>query len=62
MMERSSMIWMVDYLLNSAWQAPLVLLVALLAARLVARLFRCSAPSDLGGRAGARYSAAGVPH
>src|ERR1700678_3374384 len=37
-MERSSMIWMVDYLLNSAWQAPLVLLVALLAARFVARL------------------------
>jgi len=37
-MERSSMIWMVDYLLNSAWQTPLVLLVALIAARFVARL------------------------
>jgi TonB family protein len=37
-MERSSMIWMVDYLLNSAWQAPLVLLVALLATRFLARL------------------------
>jgi TonB family protein len=37
-MENSSMVWMVDYLLNSAWQVPLVLLVAILAARLVARL------------------------
>ncbi len=36
-MEKSSMIWLVDYLLNSAWQVPLVLLVALLAAKLVAR-------------------------
>jgi TonB family protein len=37
-MEKSSLVWMVDYLLNSAWQVPLVLLVAILAARLVARL------------------------
>ena len=42
-MERSSMIWMVDYLLNSAWQAPLVLLVALLAAKFVARLHSAAA-------------------
>jgi TonB family protein len=38
MMERSPLIWMVDYLLNSAWQVPLVLLFALLSARLVAQL------------------------
>jgi TonB family protein len=38
-MEKSSMIWLVDYLLNSAWQAPLVFLVALVASRLVARLY-----------------------
>lgn len=39
MMEKSSMIWLVDYLLNSAWQAPLVFLVALAAAKLITRLF-----------------------
>lgn len=42
-MERSSMIWMVDYLLNSAWQVPLVLLVALIAGRFVARLHSAAA-------------------
>jgi TonB family protein len=38
-MEKSSMIWLVDYLLNSAWQVPLVFLVALVAVKLVARLY-----------------------
>jgi TonB family protein len=42
-MEKSTMIWVVDYLLNSAWQAPLVLLVALLAARFVAQLYSAAA-------------------
>jgi hypothetical protein len=42
-MEHSSMIWMVNYLMNSAWQAPLVLLVAMAAARLVARLYSTAA-------------------
>jgi TonB family protein len=46
-MERSSidalMIWLVNYLANSAWQVPLVLLVAMVAARLVARLYSAAA-------------------
>lgn len=46
-MEHSSldslMIWMVNYLMNSAWQVPLVLLVAMVAARLVARLYSAAA-------------------
>jgi TonB family protein len=37
-MEKSSVVWMVDYLLNSAWQVPLALLAAIISARLVARL------------------------
>ena len=37
-MENSPMVWMADYLLNSAWQVPVVLLVAIFVARLVARL------------------------
>jgi TonB family protein len=37
------MIWLVDYLLNSAWQTPLVFLVALVTARLVARLYSAAA-------------------
>lgn len=43
MMEKSFVIWTLDYLLNSAWQVPLVLLVALLAAKLVARLHSATA-------------------
>ena len=39
MMERSSMVWVVDYLMNSAWQVPLVFLVAFLTGRLVSRLY-----------------------
>ena len=46
-MEHSSvdslMVWMVNYLMNSAWQVPLVLLVAMVAARLVARLYSAAA-------------------
>jgi beta-lactamase regulating signal transducer with metallopeptidase domain len=42
-MEKSSMIWMVDYLLNSAWQVPLVLIVALLAGKFMARLHSAAA-------------------
>jgi TonB family protein len=42
-MEHSSMIWLVNYLMNSAWQVPLVLLVAMVAARLVARLYSAAA-------------------
>ncbi|MGC1782187.1 MAG: M56 family metallopeptidase [Acidobacteriaceae bacterium] len=39
MMEKSSMMWMVDYLLNSAWQVALVFLVALLAGKSMTRLY-----------------------
>lgn len=39
----SLMIWLVNYLMNSAWQVPLVLLVAMVAARLVARLYSAAA-------------------
>jgi TonB family protein len=46
-MEHSSMeslmVWLVNYLMNSAWQVPLVLLVAMVAARLVARLYSAAA-------------------
>jgi beta-lactamase regulating signal transducer with metallopeptidase domain len=42
-MERSSMIWLVNYLMNSAWQVPLVLLMAMVAVRLVARLYSTAA-------------------
>ncbi len=46
-MEHSSldslMIWMVNYLINSAWQVPLVLLVTVVAVRLVARLYSAAA-------------------
>ncbi|MHB1936752.1 MAG: TonB family protein [Acidobacteriaceae bacterium] len=42
-MERSSMVWLIDYLMNSAWQAPLVFLVAFLAGKLVARLYSAAA-------------------
>lgn len=46
-MEHSSidalMIWLVNYLMNSAWQAPLVLLVAMVTARLVVRLYSAAA-------------------
>jgi bla regulator protein blaR1 len=46
-MEHSSldslMIWLVNYLMNSAWQVPLVLLVAMVAARLVGRLYSTAA-------------------
>ncbi|MES2222951.1 MAG: M56 family metallopeptidase [Acidobacteriota bacterium] len=42
-MEQSSidalMVWMVNYIMNSAWQVPLVLLIAMVATRLVARLW-----------------------
>ena len=39
----SLMVWLVNYLMNSAWQAPLVLLVAMVAARLVGRLYSAAA-------------------
>ncbi|MFZ0516952.1 MAG: M56 family metallopeptidase [Acidobacteriaceae bacterium] len=39
----SLMIWLVNTLMNSAWQVPLVLLVAMVAARLVARLYSAAA-------------------
>ena len=39
----SLMVWMVNYLMNSAWQVPLVLLVAMVAARLVGRLYSAAA-------------------
>ena len=39
----SLMVWMVNYLMNSAWQVPLVLLVAMAAARLVGRLYSAAA-------------------
>ena len=42
-MEHSSMIWLLNYLMNSAWQAPLMLLVAMVAARMVARLYSTAA-------------------
>jgi TonB family protein len=46
-MEHSSvdslMVWLVNHLMNSAWQVPLVLLVAMIAARLVARLYSATA-------------------
>jgi TonB family protein len=46
-MEHSSMdslmIWLVNYLMNSAWQVPLVLLVAMVAARFMARLYSAAA-------------------
>jgi TonB family protein len=46
-MEHSSldslMIWLVNYLMNSAWQVPLVFLVATVAARLVGRLYAVTA-------------------
>lgn len=46
-MEHSSvdslMVWLVNYLMNSAWQVPLVLLVAMVAARLVSRLYSAAA-------------------
>jgi TonB family protein len=39
----SLMVWMVNYLMNSAWQVPLVLLVAMVATRLVGRLYSAAA-------------------
>ena len=39
----SLLVWLVNYLMNSAWQVPLVLLVAMMAARLVARLYSAAA-------------------
>lgn len=36
-------VWLVNYLMNSAWQVPLVLLVAMVAARLVGRLYSTAA-------------------
>jgi TonB family protein len=42
-MEQSSMVWLVNYLMNSAWQVPLVLLVAMVAGKLVARLYSAAA-------------------
>ncbi|MGC1872037.1 MAG: M56 family metallopeptidase, partial [Acidobacteriaceae bacterium] len=46
-MEHSSldslMVWLVNYLMNSAWQVPLVLVVAMVAARLMARLYSAAA-------------------
>ena len=39
----SVMIWLVNYLMNSAWQVPLVLVVAMVTARLVARLYSAAA-------------------
>ncbi len=42
-MERSSLIWLVDYGMNSAWQLPLVFLVAWVVARLVTRLYSAAA-------------------
>lgn len=42
-MERSSLIWLVDYVMNSAWQVPLVFLVAWVVARLVSRLYSAAA-------------------
>jgi TonB family protein len=46
-MERSSIvsvgIWLVNYLANSTWQVPLLLLIAMVAARLVARLYSAAA-------------------
>jgi TonB family protein len=46
-MEHSSvdalMVWLVNTLMNSAWQVPLVLVVAMVTARLVARLYSAAA-------------------